>query len=194
MQMTGSFFPLTCLVCVCVCFWVATAGVFCPLSANTKETEGPWWKAALQLSFCQRNGWLMFKLPVDIRYDGSSSIKVIFRSKPRQERRASDVWGAPAEFQASLCGALHRLTSPINWINVHHSQSLEMLWHFVYYTWVKYVCLSNSFDYLSLIAMMRSLRLCLLFQERRTAGHVYFLRELFIRLKCFCSGSVPVWH
>lgn len=157
-------------------------------------TEGPWWKAALQVSFCQWNDRLMFKLLANIRSDGSSFINVIFRGRRWQERRRSDFWGSLAEFHASQCDALHSLIFQINRINVHHSQSLEMLWHFVYYTWMKYVCLSHSFAYLSLIAMMRSLSLCLLFQDRRTAGLVYFLRELFIWLKCFCSGSVPVWH
>lgn len=155
----------------------AAAGVFCPLSASTKETErhpgalmrSRFPSASEPLGPCPNSQGTM-------RYDGSSFRKVIFRGRCWQQRRPSDFGGSLAEFHAPQCDALHSLIFQINWINVHYSQSLEMLWHFVCDTRRKYVCPSRSFAFLSLIAMRRSLRLCLLFQERRTAMSISWER------------------
>lgn len=100
-----------------------TAGVFCPLSANTKEAErqrrARWWKAAPQTSSAPPDDWLMFKRSGSIRSNGSSFINVIFRSRGWREWGGADFCQSLAEIHASRCDEPHSLIFHINWINVH---------------------------------------------------------------------------
>lgn len=103
--------------------WGGAAGVFCPLSANTKEAErqrrARWWKAAPQASSASPDDWLMFKRSGSIRSSGSSFINVIFGSRGWRERGRADFCQSLAEIHASQCDALHSLIFHISWINVH---------------------------------------------------------------------------
>lgn len=92
-----------------------SSGLYLLTQRRQSVTEGPWWKAALQVSFCQWTDWLMFKLSVTIGYDGSSFRKVIFQGRRWQERRRSDFWGSLAEFHASVwCTAQSYLSYQLN--------------------------------------------------------------------------------
>lgn len=164
------------------------AVVFCPLSANTKETERHrWWKAAPQAPSAPPSDWL------SVRYDASSFINVIFPGRSEEDPISeSPRQSSPRPRRDALPG----LSFHSRW-NEHApfpecgDAQTPCLVH------MDEICLPRP--QFCLFRRWGGGLECVYCSRREAVSPCLLPQRAFVRRKCFCAGfcarlALVIWH